>query len=159
MRHKSIAAFGALLSLYFFQPYALWAGPPTQQVRSTVEGIQTIMVDLRQQPDPKKKQRSAQIRQMMARRFDFPEMAKRALGRYWEHRSSRERGEYVKLFTELAQDGYLDQMELLAGERIAYLRENREADFAEVATKALAVRGDDLGINYKLMRSGNGQWK
>lgn len=147
-----------LAVFWLLLPGLSWGGPPLQQVRSTVEGIQTIMLDARQQPDTKKKQRVAQIKQLVGRRFDFTEMAKRALGPEWQRHSQRERGEYVKLFTDIIETSYLDRMESYAGENVVYLRENRDADYAEVATKALAVKGEDLGINYKLKRAGS-EWK
>jgi phospholipid transport system substrate-binding protein len=152
-KNRLLIAVFCLLS-----PGLSWGGPPMQQVRSTVEGIQTVMLDARQQPDAKKKQRVAQIRHLIARRFDFTEMAKRALGPEWQRRSQRERGEYVKLFTDLVETSYLDRMETYAGEHVVYLRENRDADYAEVATKALAVKDEDLAINYKLKRAGS-EWK
>jgi phospholipid transport system substrate-binding protein len=126
-------------------------------VRSTLERLQTELLT-RQESEAKKKNRAAAIKQLIARRFDFSEMAKRALGPHWERRSSRERSEYVKLFTDVAADGYLDQIEPFAGERILYLRESRDGDYAEVATKALGLKGDELDITYKL-RSRGGEWK
>jgi phospholipid transport system substrate-binding protein len=86
-------------------------------------------------------------------------MAKRALGPYWDKRSQRERNEYVKVFTEVIETLYLERMERYAGEHTVYLRESRDGDYAEVATKALAVKGDDLAVNYKVKRARGGDWK
>jgi phospholipid transport system substrate-binding protein len=138
---------------------AAWAAQPMQDVRSTVDGIQTIILDARQLPDAKKRQRAAQLNQIVSRRFDFSDMAKRALGPYWEKRSQRERNEYVRLFTDIVETFYLDRMETYAGEHTVYLREHRDGDYAEVATKALAVKGDDLTVNYKLKRARGADWK
>ena len=154
MRRTGIWAYGVLLGALVVTQDFLWAGPPTQQVRSTVEKIQTELLNSRRESEAKKKTRAAAIRQLVARRFDFSEMAKRALGPYWEGRSSRERSEYVKLFTDFAADAYVDQLEPFAGERILYLRESRDGEFAEVATKALGIKGDELDVNYKLRSRG-----
>jgi phospholipid transport system substrate-binding protein len=161
MRRKTIGAAGVLCAGLLLLQDAVWAGPPTQQVRSTVESVQTTLLKShsRQDSDSKKKKKAAAIKQIIGRRFDFSEMAKRALGPYWERRSAHERSEYVKLFTDVAGDAYVDQIEPFASERIIYLRENRDGDFAEVATKALGIKGDELEINYKLMRSRGGEWK
>jgi phospholipid transport system substrate-binding protein len=158
MRRTTIGAYGVLLAALFITQDSLWAGPPTQQVRSTVEKIQTELLNSRRESEAKKKKHAAAIKQLVARRFDFSEMAKRALGPYWERRSSRERSEYVKLFTDVSADAYVDQLEPFAGERILYLRESRDGEFAEVTTKALGIKGDELDVNYKL-RSRGGEWK
>jgi phospholipid transport system substrate-binding protein len=159
MGHKSIGTVGVFFAIYLCLPSLALCAGPTQDVRSTVEGLQTIMLDARQLPETKKKLRLAQLKQIVGRRFDFTEMAKRALGPNWERRSQRERGEYVKLFAGVVETSYLDRMETYAGEHTVYVRENRDADYAEVATKALAVKGDDLAINYKLRRARSGDWK
>jgi phospholipid transport system substrate-binding protein len=124
-----------------------------QDVRATVDGIQTIIIDAHQQPG------AARLKQLVSRRFDFLDMAKRALGPYWDKRSQRERNEYVKVFTEVIETLYLERMERYAGEHTVYLRESRDGDYAEVATKALAVKGDDLAVNYKVKRARGGDWK
>lgn len=164
MRHGALPTIGSLLVVCLAVCLAVSsstasAAQPMQDVRSTVEGIQTIMLDARQQPDAKKQQRAAQLKQIVSRRFDFSEMAKRALGPYWDKRSEGEQHEYVRLFTDVVEAFYLDRMETDAGEHTVYLRESRDGDYAEVATKALALKGDDLALNYKLKRSRGGDWK
>ncbi len=157
MRSKTIGVAGALLAGFFLLQDFLWAGAPTQQVRTTVEGIQAALQNPRQESG--KKKHAASIKQLIGRRFDFSEMAKRALGPYWGSRSARERTAYIKLFADVVGDSYIDQIEPFAGERLVYLRETRDGDFAEVATKALGIRGDELAIDYRLMRTHGGEWK
>lgn len=152
-----IAGFFAVALLLL--PRVSSAGAPTQQIRSTVEEIHTVMLESRQQSEGKKKQQVAKIKRLLSRRFDFVEMAKRALGPEWQKRNARERSEFVKVFTDIVETSYLDRLETYAGEHIVYLRENRDGDFAEVASKALAVKGDDLPINYRLKQAGGGEWK
>ncbi|HEX9444658.1 MAG TPA: ABC transporter substrate-binding protein, partial [Candidatus Binatia bacterium] len=90
--------------------------------------------------------------------FDFAEMAQRSLGPHWQARTFRERSDFVKVFSGLLADAYLDQIEFYAGDRFAYLRESRDGEFAEVDTKVMGVKGDELAINYKL-RARSGDWK
>ena len=160
MRRVGFSTIGGLLIVGLtLSPSAARAAQPMQDVRATVDGIQTIIIDARQQPDARKKQRAARLKQIVSRRFDFSEMAKRALGAYWDKRSQRERNEYVKVFTDVVETLYLDRIETYAGEHTVYLRESRDGDYAEVATKALAVKGDDLAVNYKVKRARGGDWK
>ena len=63
----------------------------------------------------------------------------------------------MKLFTDLLEASYLDQIDPYLGEKFVYLREIRDGDFSEVATKIAPARGDEIGINYKL-RSDKSGW-
>ena len=160
IRSIGFSTIGGLLIVgVTLSPSDARAAQPMQDVRATVDGIQTIIIDAHQQPDARKKQGAARLKQLVSRRFDFLDMAKRALGPYWDKRSQRERNEYVKVFTEVIETLYLERMERYAGEHTVYLRESRDGDYAEVATKALAVKGDDLAVNYKVKRARGGDWK
>jgi phospholipid transport system substrate-binding protein len=134
------------------------AGPATEQLRGTVEKVQVILQDARLKPETQKKQRRVQLRQVMSQRFDFGDMAKRSLGTHWQGRTPAQQAKFVKLYTDLLEDAYLDQIEPNVSERFIYLRETRDGEFAEVATKVIPVKGDELAINYRL-RSTNGNWK
>ncbi|HEY2986952.1 MAG TPA: ABC transporter substrate-binding protein [Candidatus Binatia bacterium] len=134
------------------------AGPATEQLRGTVEKVQGILQDARLKPETQKKQRRVQLRQVMSQRFDFGDMAKRSLGIHWPGRTPAQQAKFVKLYTDLLEDAYLDQIEPNVSERFVYLRETRDRDFAEVVTKVIPVKGEELAINYRL-RSTNGNWK
>jgi len=56
-------------------------------------------------------------------------MVKRSLGAEWRRRTSEEQKEFVRLFTDLLERAYLDQVESYSGERIQYLKE-REGDYS-----------------------------
>src|SRR5204863_9836056 len=91
-------------------------------------------------------------------RFDFTEMAKRSLGAHWARRSPQEQQEFVKVFTGLLERSYLDQIETSEGEKVKYGREQIEGDNAEVFTKVVTPKGEEVAINYKLHQVG-GDWK
>ena len=129
----------ALAGMFFLLiPAPLTAGAITEQIRATVEKAQTILQDPRW--GGKEKERRAQLRQVIGRRFDFTEMAKRSLGSHWQGRSPRERAEFLKLFTDLAEETYLDQIDPYLGQKIVYVRESRDADFSESPQKSFPRR-------------------
>lgn len=162
MGRWQFAGMAAFLAAAFFSAPAYSSpgasGAPSRQVRATVEGIQNIMQDPRLQNDARKKERRARLKQLIVRRFDFADMARRALGPNWQGRTAKERADFVKVFGDLLEDAYLDQIELYGADSFAYLRESRDGDFAEVNTKAMGIRGDELAIDYKL-RARGGDWK
>ncbi|MGH7766932.1 MAG: MlaC/ttg2D family ABC transporter substrate-binding protein [Candidatus Binatia bacterium] len=134
------------------------AGSATDEVRTTHEKVQAIQQDPRLRSDARKKERQSQLRQTLGRRFDFAEMAKRSLGSHWQGRTKQERTEFVKLFTDLLEASYLDQIDPYLGEKFIYVREIRDGDFSEVATKILPAKGDEIAINYKLRADKSG-WR
>lgn len=129
------------------------AGLPTDQTRETVDKILSIL-----QSGANGDRRRQQLRDTIYPRFDFPEMAKRSLGSHWSRRSPQEQQEFVKLFTDLLENSYVDKIEGYNGEKVLYTREQVDGDNAEVFTKILTKKGEEFSINYKLHRVG-GEWK
>jgi phospholipid transport system substrate-binding protein len=149
----AVVGFFLLLS-----PATARAGSATDELRATHQSIQTILQDPRFKTETRKRERQAQLRQALDRRFDFAEMAKRSLGSHWQGRTKQERTEFIKLFTDLLEESYLDQIDPYLGENFVYIREDLDGDFSEVATKVVPLKGDEFAVNYK-MRSDKGRWK
>jgi phospholipid transport system substrate-binding protein len=85
-------------------------------------------------------------------------MAKRSLGPNWQKVNNDDQREFVELFTELLEKSYADQIESYNGEKIVYGRENVSQDQADVDTKIVTKKGEEISVNYKL-RSAAGDWK
>src|SRR5574341_2209046 len=85
-------------------------------------------------------------------------MAKRSLGPHWQRQNGEEQLQFVRLFTELLEKSYSDQIESYDGEKILYGRENVAQDQAEVDTKIVTKKGEQISVNYKL-RAAGGDWK
>ena len=142
------------LSLQITNPAVLRAGAPTEQVRLTADKVLTVLQDVRLKTADKEKERREQVRQLIAARFDFNEMAKRSLGANWQRVSGEERGRFVQLFTDLLEKSYADQIDSYDGEKILYGRENLAQDQAEVDTKIVTKKGEQISVNYKLRAAG-----
>ena len=155
---KSIIVVLVLLSVQMTNSAVLIAGAPTEQVRLTADKVLTVLQDSRLKPADKETERREQVRQLIAARFDFSEMAKRSLGANWQRVSSEEQGRFVRLFAELLEKSYADQIESYDGEKILYGRENVAQDQAEVDTKIVTKKGEQIPVNYKL-RAAGGDWK
>ena len=85
-------------------------------------------------------------------------MAKRSLGSNWQKGNNDEQRQFVQLFTELLEKSYSDQIESYDGEKIVYGRENINQDQADVDTKIVTKKGEQISVNYKLRSAGN-DWK
>jgi phospholipid transport system substrate-binding protein len=158
LNRRNIIVVLLTTGLLTLSPAALRAGVPTDQVRETADRVLSVLQDSRLKSPDKQQERRAQIRQIIANRFDFAEMAKRSLGSNWQKVSNDERREFVELFTELLEKSYADQIESYNGEKIVYGRENVSQDQAEVNSKIVTKKGEEVAVNYKL-RSEGGDWK
>ena len=102
--------------------------------------------------------RRAEIRQVAAELFDFEDISRRALSRYWASRSREEHAEFVRLFTDLLERSYIGRIEAYSGEKIVYLGETVDGQFATVRSKVITRRNTETPLDYRLHLR-DGRWK
>ena len=73
--------------------------------------------------------------------FDFDEIARRALSPHWQTLPPEEQAEFVTLFRDLLERFYMAQIEACGGERISFVGESIEGDFATVRSNVVTRRG------------------
>jgi len=147
-----------LLLTCWLRAGAAAGGVPTEQIKATVDRALLVLRDPRLKAAAKNKERHAQLRQILFARFDFTEMARRALGSNWRRRTPQEQEEFVRLFTELLERAYADTIESYTDERIVYVGEKQDGDYAEVNSKILTSKGQEFAIDYRTHVVG-GEWK
>jgi phospholipid transport system substrate-binding protein len=134
-----------------------YAEQPLEQVKKTVARV----ADLLQQPGANSSGRKVEtaetIRQLLLPRFDFGEMAKRSLGSHWQKLDGRQK-EFVSAFTNFVENSYMNTLESYKGEKIVYLRERVEQNFAEVNTQIVPAKGEPISVDYRLHLV-EGEWK
>jgi phospholipid transport system substrate-binding protein len=134
------------------------AGLPTDQIKGTVDKALVVLRDPQLKPPAKLKERRDQLRQILFSRFDFAEMAKRALGSNWRRRTPQEQEEFVRLFTDVLERAYAEIIESYSDEKITYTYERVDGSHADVASKILTTRGEEYSLNYKVHLISN-EWK
>jgi phospholipid transport system substrate-binding protein len=134
------------------------AGMPTDQIKGTVDKAVLVLKDPRLKPPARIKERRDQLRQILFARFDFTEMAKRALGANWRRRTPQEQEEFVRLFTEILERTYAEIIESYTEEKIVYLTERIDGGFADVGSKIVTGKGEEYSIYYKAHLVSN-EWK
>jgi phospholipid transport system substrate-binding protein len=155
---KSFWHLLVLSSLMFLSdPVSSMAGPPTDQIKATVDNAVGLLRESRNTTAAAKDLRE-QLRQILFTRFDFSEMARRALGAHWRRRTATEQQEFVQLFTELLERQYAGIIESYTDEKIVYVGERADGAFAEVNSKIFTAKGQELSINYKAQLVGQ-EWK
>ena len=151
-------ALGAAITASAVFATAATEGMPTQQIRSTVDKAILILKDPGLKPASKTTERRDRLKKILFARFDFLEMAKRALGAHWRRRTAAEQEEFVQLFTELLEHAYADIVESYTDEKFIYVGERLDGGYADVASKILTGGGKEFSINYKAHLV-NGEWR
>src|SRR5258708_11311947 len=72
----------------------------------------------------------AEITRLAADLFDYEEVARLTLPRYWAVPTPEERAEFVRLFTKLLQRTYTSKLESYSAERIVYLGDTVHGGYA-----------------------------
>ena len=155
MKALSAAGLGILL---FMQPIRVAAGAPQEQLRQSVDKLLAILNDPQLKAERKKNERREKLKEVLYQRFDFTEMAKRSLGAEWRRRTPEQQKEFVRLFTDLLEQSYLDKIESYSGEKVRYLKERQDGDYAEVETKIVDKAGQEYSVDYRLHKV-DGDWK
>lgn len=123
--------------------------PPDRRRSSCVVNDTTL-----QAPGREEARREAVLR-VIEPRFDFPEIARLALGRYWRARSAAERRQFVTLFSRLLARAYLGRILAYSGESVQYLGQTLSDDRATVRTRIVTLRETDVPVDYRLLRHGD----
>ncbi len=134
-----------------------FAGEPTALVKQTTDKVIDILKNKEMKKPGKTKERRAAIRRTISESFDFEEMAKRSLARYWKQRTPDEKKEFIALFSDLLERTYIRKIESYTDEQFIYGEETVEGDYAEVRTKILTKRDVNVPIEYRMLKK-NGGW-
>jgi len=151
------AAVGLLVMLAIHPSHAA-AGQAADQVKQTVDRVLGILNDPSLKGEAKKAERREKLREVIYARFDFPDMAKRSLGAQWQKRSPAEQKEFTKAFTDLLEGAYVDKFESYNGEKVRFVNDRQDQDYAEVSTKVVDKKGQEYSVDYRLHQV-NGDWK
>lgn len=130
----------------------------TDDVRRTVDDIIRIVTDKDMKKASSEQKRRAAIKRSLSGIFDHQEMAKRSLGKHWNQRSAAERKQFVDLFAGLLENSYASKIESYNNEKVVYLKETIDGDYAEVKSKLITPKHDEYTVDYRLLKENNGKW-
>src|SRR5208283_5742985 len=154
MRGRSLvlAAFSGCLIVLLFVAAAC-AGEPTVLVKQTTDKVLDILKNKEMKKPGKTKERRAAIRSTISERFDFEEMAKRSLARYWNQRTPDEKKEFVALYSDLLERTYIRKIETYTDQQFIYGEETDDGDYAVVRTKIVTRKDVDVPIEYRMQKN------
>jgi len=129
---------------------------PTEAVRSTLTEVFRILEDKTLKDPAKQLSRRHMLEDVITSRFDYTEMSKRTLAAHWTTLTPDERTEFVQLFRGFLSDRYADKIEGYSGEKVSYLSERIEGDYAEVRTQLHSSKVE-ISMDYRLHLK-DGKW-
>ena len=158
MKAKIVLYLFLVTMLMFFSSRPVRAGEPTEQIRAAINQGVEILSRARLDDKRQKTETIDRLREIVYPLFDFEEMAKRSLGSHWRQLNPQQQKEFVALFTDLLEKTYADRIDLYDGQKVAYVGEAVDKDYAEVNTKIISKKGETYSANYKLRRV-DGKWR
>ncbi|HTY78649.1 MAG TPA: ABC transporter substrate-binding protein [Candidatus Bathyarchaeia archaeon] len=135
-------------------PYG-WAGQAQDQLKGAIDRVVSTLDSPALRGNGKITERRAAVRKIADEIFDFGEIARRSLGRYWQPLTEPQRTEFVGLFADLLERSYISKIELYGGEKIIYSGERVEGDLATVSTKIITKNGTEVPVDYRLFKKGD----
>jgi phospholipid transport system substrate-binding protein len=146
---KRVILLALGLALFLTTGQARAAGP-TDTIKALADEVIRLLSDPGMDNPAQRRVIRQRVKVVVDRRFDYEEMAKRSLGATWGSLSASQRSEFVRLFAQLLEASYSDKVERYSGEKIDYLGESRDGDYAEVRT-VLLRRNDRIPMNYRML--------
>ena len=149
----------ALVVLVWFVTFtavAHGAESPTDAVRGILTQVFRILEDPGLKDPAKLMPRRRMLEEVIATRFDYAEMSKRALAAYWVPLTAAQRTEFVEVFKKFLSDRYAEKIEGYSGEQVVYLSERIEGSYAEVRTE-LRSEKTAIPLDYRLHLK-EGRW-
>jgi phospholipid transport system substrate-binding protein len=146
-------AMAVLVGLFAPAPPA-WGGPPTDQLRASIDRVVKTLEDPELKKESRARERRKMVRKVAEDIFDFSETAKRSLALHWHSRTPAERTEFVGLFGDLLERSYISKIELFNGEKISFGGEAVDGDQALVRTKITTKQGTEVPVDYRMLKRG-----
>jgi phospholipid transport system substrate-binding protein len=155
MMKKMVSAMAIALLL---APCA-FGSQPLDAVKGPVNNVIDILRDPACHKEETRDAMREKIRSEIQAVFDYTEMSKRTLARYWKKFSADEQQQFTRIFGRLLEDTYIDKV--VAGfedEEIVYLEERITDNKAMVKTK-IVRNNTEIPVDYSLINTADGLWR
>jgi len=127
----------------------------TSEVKKTVDEVVRIVSDKEMKKNDQK--RRQMLKKTISVIFDYNEMAKRSMGKHGNQRLAAEKKQFAELFASLLEKSYASKIESYNNEKIIYLKETIDSDYAEVKSKVVTTKRDEFTLDYRMINQ-NGKW-
>lgn len=135
------------------------AGEPQKELQAGVDQIIALLQDKTYKDPGKEDLQRGKIMVVIKDIFDFVEVSKRSLGRYWKDFTPEERRDFTGVYAEFLGAAYFEKVKgAYRDETVVYLAENiTSSKRAEVKT-AIPRDAGDIPISYRMLKK-KGRWR
>lgn len=146
----------AYLLLAFSMVAPVLAGEATEQIRETTDKVIAVLSNPALKGPSRAEEKKNLVARIAVERFDWEEMARRALAIHWVQRTDEEKKEFVPLFRELLESTYMDRIDDYSGEKVIYEKETTDGDYGVVRVRVVTSADDDIPVEYRVKKKENG---
>ena len=133
------------------------AGTATAAIKNTIKQMFVILNDEELKAPGRAEERRQQLEKVIGNRIAYDEMAKRSLGPQWAQLNEEERQEFVRLYAQLLRDTYSSRFDRYSDEKVEFLQETLQGDYAEVRTRLTSSKFN-LDVDYRMLQRA-GDWR
>jgi len=133
------------------------AGTATAAIKNTIKQMFVILNDEELKAPGRAEERRQQLEKVIGNRIAYDEMARRSLGPQWAQLNEEERQEFVRLYAQLLRDTYSSRFDRYSDEKVEFLQETLQGDYAEVRTRLTSSKFN-LDVDYRMLQRA-GDWR
>jgi phospholipid transport system substrate-binding protein len=134
-----------------FTSSLLWSGEPGELAK------EVILKDTSLKRVENIQERKLKLWEEISPAFNFEEMSKRAMGKYWRRLSHEEKREFVELFIKNLKSAYIRKTYSSFWEKIISLREKQDNKYAKVQAELITKTRKEISVEFLLLK--NKKWK
>jgi phospholipid transport system substrate-binding protein len=156
-----LAALAAIVFLAALPLQAAAASKgPMETLRAPLDTIISLLENPRYKNGANQKEQGEKLRGTVDLVFNYTEMSKRTLARYWKDFSVEERKEFRDLFAEFLANIYISKVQgNFSGEKVALDQEEITKDKAQVKSRII-LKDSEIPVDYSMIdRKGDGTWE
>ncbi len=154
MTRTGFLCLAVLAASWAVHPDGLHAQSPLAVIKIRNEAVTRI---LKAAGDSVSRETRERLKDVINGLIDFNELSRRALGKYWEERTDKEKADFVNVFRQLIRNSSVRKLNIYKADRIEYEPARIRGERAKVITHA--YKGTkEVEIVYN-MHKVNGKWK
>jgi phospholipid transport system substrate-binding protein len=147
-----------LFFLVFVSTPLAAAMTPMDHVKAHVDHAIAILSDPAYKGEADKKQQQEMLVQVGEQLFDFDDVTRLAVGKYWKSFTDAQRHEFRDLFSQLLQKIYMDKIQSYNGEPVVFDKETMLSPSKAKVNTHIIVNGQEVPLDY-MLRNRNDQWR
>jgi phospholipid transport system substrate-binding protein len=131
---------------------------PMKHVKSNVDQAIFILTSPEYKGEANNKRQQEMLVQVGESLFDFNDVTRLAVGKYWKSFTDEERHEFRDLFSQLLQKIYMDKIQSYNGEPVIFSKETILSPTKAKVNTHIVLNDKEVPLDY-MLRFRNDQWR